>query len=654
MSEQNNNLFRRLTQLFSGGPVVKRKVKKVSPKTNTSSFDLFRKTQSTVYSAAMSAYGTYDRLARYSDFSEMEYTPELSSALDIYSEEVASPDETGSILHIFSDNQRIQEILEDLFIDTLNIDFNLTSWVRNLCKYGDFFLFNDVDPETGVINAYPIPVSEIEREEGYDPDNPLAYRFRWVTQGNQVLESWQVSHFRLLGNDAFLPYGSSVLESARRIWRQLILVEDAMLVYRVVRSPDRRVFYIDVGNVPAEDIPNFMEQAQATLKKSQVVDKTTGRVDLRYNPLSVDEDYFIPVRGGESGTRIDTLSGGTNATAIEDVEYIQKKLFSAIKIPKAYLGYDEGLGSKATLSQEDIRFSRTISRIQRTVISELNKLAIVHLYCHGFSDDDLVDFSLKLSIPSTIAQQQKLEIYRTRFDTIGSIPDGMVDKTWVRKNILKLTDQEIEDIKKGLVEDRLYDLKLESTQLPAQENEGAEPGEDLAGDFGSSFDSGGGGGLDSLFGGDSGGGGAAVPDSPDVPDAAPAEPPAAPSAENASVKRPGSFLKEKDRIKFKINDDSTPIKAQSNVNNILKSLNIKSAPKILSEIDYKNADDEEKKDHLNKKKKKYRQKNSGKMDSTGGVNLAAHTNIGKKDRSGASKPFGSKSDLSESGHLMKS
>jgi len=647
MSERNNSLFRRLTQLFSGGPVVKRKIKKISPKTNTSSFDLFRKTQSTVYSAAMSAYGTYDRLARYSDFSEMEYTPELSSALDIYSEECASPDETGSILHIYSDNPRIQALLEDLFIDTLNIDFNLTSWARNLCKYGDFFLFNDVNPEEGVINGYPIPVSEMEREEGYDPDNPLAYRFRWVTQGNQVLESWQVSHFRLLGNDAFLPYGSSVLESARRIWRQLILVEDAMLVYRVVRSPDRRVFYIDVGNVPAEDIPNFMEQAQSTLKKSQVVDKTSGRVDLRYNPLSVDEDYFIPVRGGESGTRIDTLSGGTNATAIEDVEYIQKKLFAAIKIPKAYLGYDEGLGSKATLSQEDIRFSRTISRIQRTILSELNKIAIVHLYCHGFSDEDLVDFSLKLSIPSTIAQQQKLEIHRTRFDTIGSIPDGMVDKTWVRKNILKLTDSEIEDIKKGLVEDRLYDLRLESTQLP-QEEQPDEAGADLSTDLGSSFDSGGGGGLDSLFGG----GDTPTPDSSAPESAAPAEPapPAADPApaENAAVKRNGSFLKEKEKIRFKISDDTTPIRAQNNVNSILKSLNIKSKPKVLNEIDYKNASKEEKEKHLKKKKKKYRQKNSGKMASTGGYKTDSLQSI-KKDRSAVQgQVFGAKSDLSES------
>lgn len=642
MSERSNSLFRRLTDLFSGGPVVKRKVKKITPKTSASSFDLFRKTQSTVYSAAMSAYGTYDRLARYSDFSEMEYTPELSSALDIYSEECASPDETGSILHIFSDNPKIKEALDDLFIDTLNIDFNLTSWVRNLCKYGDFFLFNDVDPEQGVINAFPIPVSEMEREEGYDPDNPLSYRFRWVTQGNQVLESWQVSHFRLLGNDAFLPYGSSVLESARRIWRQLILVEDAMLVYRVVRSPDRRVFYIDVGNVPAEDIPNFMEQAQSTLKKSQVVDKTSGRVDLRYNPLSVDEDYFIPVRGGESGTKIDTLSGGTNATAIEDVEYIQKKLFSAIKIPKAYLGYDEGLGSKATLSQEDIRFSRTISRIQRTVISELNKIAIVHLFCKGFTEEDLVDFSLQLSIPSTIAQQQKLEIFRTRFDTIGSIPDGMVDKTWIRKNILKMTDTEIEDIKKGLVEDRLYDLKLESTQLPVEDiPEGGEAPADLSSDFGSSIGGGGGGGgLDSLFG-DTGGG---APPAPEPP----SDTPPPPGPENASIRRPNTFLKEKEKLSFKVMDDNTPIKAQSNVNRVLRSLNLPpSKPKILSEIDYKNASKEEKEEHLRKKKKKREASRSGKMPKTGGEDIAASVKVGKGSRSAETKPFGSKSDLSE-------
>jgi hypothetical protein len=301
----------------------------------------------------------------------------------------------------------------------------------------------------------------------------MAVRFRWVTQGNQVLENWQVSHMRVLGNDAFLPYGSSVLEAARRIWRQLILVEDAMLVYRVVRSPERRVFYVDVGNVPPEDIANYMEQVQSTLKKSQVIDRDTGRVDLRYNPLSVDEDYYLPVRGSESGTKIDTLAGGANATAIEDVEYIQKKLFAALKIPKAYLGYDEGLGAKATLSQEDIRFSRTIARIQRTVIAELNKIAIIHLFCNGFEGEDLLDFSLQLSNPSTIAQQQKLELYRTRFEIAQSAAgvEGLVSRDWMRKTLFNMTDDQIKTMKTERIDDKEEDLEVEAVKLPGSESE---------------------------------------------------------------------------------------------------------------------------------------------------------------------------------------
>ena len=481
MAKESKNLFSQLTQLFRSGPVVKRRVRDFRPSAkNTSAFELFRKTQSHVYSSAMSAYGSYDRMARYSDFQEMEYTPEIASALDIYAEESVAPDELGNVLHIYSENQQINRILHELFYDTLNVNFNLTAWVRNMCKYGDFFLFNDVSPDQGVINVYPIAVNEIEREEGFDKDDPLAVRFRWMTQGNQILENWQVSHFRILGNDAFLPYGTSVLEAARRIWRQLILIEDAMLVYRIVRAPDRRVFYIDVGNIPPEEIPNYMEQAQAQLKKNQVVDKTTGRVDLRYNPLSVDEDYFLPVRGSSTGTKIDTLTGGNNTAAVEDVQYIQKKLFAALKIPKAYLGYDEGLGAKATLSQEDIRFSRSINRIQRTIISELNKIAIIHLHAHGFDGPDLLDFELKLTNPSTIAQQQKLELYNTKFTIAQSAVgvEGLVDKRWIRKNIFMMSDDEIRAIEKGLIKDKENALKIEAVKLeeaPPDQQDIGEP-----------------------------------------------------------------------------------------------------------------------------------------------------------------------------------
>jgi hypothetical protein len=475
MSDKDPGLFRKLTQLFRSGPSIKRKVRDFNSKASSrSSLDQFKAAHRDAYSSTLSAYGSFDRMARYSDFSEMESTPEIASALDIYGEETASSDEKGNVLHIYSENRKIRELLRTLFYDTLNIDFNLPMWTRNLCKYGDFFLFNDVSPEYGIVGAYPIPISEVEREEGYNPDDPTAVRFRWMTQGNQVLENWQVTHFRLLANDAFLPYGSSVLDPARRIWRQLILIEDAMLVYRVIRAPERRVFYIDIGNVPPENAAEYLEQARTSLKTNPVINKRDGRVDLRYNPLSVDEDYFIPVRGGDSGTKIESLAGGQNTAAIEDVQYIQKKLFAALKIPKAYLGYDEDIGSKATLAQEDIRFSRTINRIQKTVISELNKLAMIHLYSHGFDGENLIDFSLKLSNPSSIAQQQKLELINTRFEIAGKVPEGMVDKRWVRKNVLGLTDEEILNIEDGMVEDAIQAKDLESAGSPPEGGAGGE------------------------------------------------------------------------------------------------------------------------------------------------------------------------------------
>jgi hypothetical protein len=437
-------------------------------------------------------------------------TPELAAALDIYADETVAQDDKGRVLHIYSDNEKIREILEDLFYNTLNVEFNLRSWARNLVKYGDLFLYNDVSPTHGIINAFPIPVNEIEREENYDPNDPMAVRFRWVTLGNRTLENWEISHFRLLGNDMFLPYGSSIIEPARRIWRQLILIEDAMLVYRVVRAPERRVFYIDVANIPPENVPMYVEEQRKNLRSTQVIDRNTGRVDLRYNPLSVDEDYFIPVRGSESGTKIDTLAGGQNAAAVEDVAYIQKKLFAALKIPRAYLGYDEALSSKATLAQEDIRFSRTINVIQKTMISELNKLAIIHLYAHGFDDEDLQNFTLRLSNPSTVAQQQKLELWRAKFDIASAAPEGQMSKEFIRKEIWGLNDEQCKQIDDQRLREKIVDQTIEAAKPEGGDESGGEEGggEDLFGGGGEETggeeggEEGGEGGGEDLFSGD--------------------------------------------------------------------------------------------------------------------------------------------------------
>ena len=614
MAENNNNLFRRLTKLFRSGPVIKRKVQNFEKSGNntSSAFEAFRKNQSQAYSAAMSAYGAYDRMARYSDFSEMEYTPEIAGALDIYAEETVAADEHGKVLHVYSENSQIRKILEEMFYDTLNVEFNLTAWTRNLVKYGDFFLFNDVHPEYGIINAFPLPISEVEREEGFDPKDPMAVRFRWVTQGNKILENWQVSHMRLLGNDAFLPYGSSILEPARRIWRQLILLEDAMMVFRIVRAPARRAFYIDVGNVPPEEIPNYMEQAQASLKKSSVIDRTTGRVDLRYNPLSIDEDYFIPVRGGESGTKIDEVGGQQITGETTDVEYIQKKLFAALKVPKAYLGYEEGLGSKATLSQQDIRFARTIARIQRTVLAEMNKLAIIHLYCNGYSGEDLLDFDISLSTPSTIAQLQKLELIEKRFSTAGTVAGvaNATDRRWLQKNILRLSDEEIESIRRGLKQDKLFDLELEAVQLDTPEEETPDAG---GGDMFGGEDFGGGG--EEAGGGDIFGGETTTAEEPPTPEPEPA----------------GG---EETLAELRIDDEETPIRVANNIARLTDNL-----------LGEETKSEKFQKEMEQKEKEKKRKRQTKELTNTDQLNIAGKNKGNKDDVSGMKREL---SDLKQS------
>lgn len=460
--------------MFRSGPVVRHKIaggeKAISPE---GSAKAFKKELSSLYVRALASYANYERLSRYSDYNEMEYTPELHSALDIYADEATVKNDEGDVVEITSKNAEIKDVLEALFFDVININFNAWSWMRHFCKFGDLVLFVDATEQNGILNLIPIPINEVEREEGYDIKDPMAVRFRWQTRGNTIIENWQVVHFRLLGNDAYLPYGSSVLEPARRIWRQLILIEDAMLVYRIVRSPERRVFHIEIANTPPEQVDAFIEQVKTQMKRNTIVDSSTGRVDLRYNPLSVEEDYFLPKRG-EQKSQIDTLAGGQFTGDIEDVQYIQSKMFSAIKIPRAYLGYEENLGSKATLAQEDVRFAKTIERIQALFIAELNKIAIIHLFTLGYNNEDLTNFDIKMGSPSTVAAQQRLELWRMRLEVAGMAQEGIFDRGFIYRKIFNLNDKQIAAIKDGKRIDKLEDTLLTSIEQPPA----APPGEE--------------------------------------------------------------------------------------------------------------------------------------------------------------------------------
>ena len=484
----SSTLFKKLTRLFSG-PIVNRRVQMYRQQRrrdldkyknqfqSTSGLQFKKATYNPFDVMQTSQISNQNRSERYMDFDQMEYTPEIASSLDIYADEMTTNTNLQPMLRIECQNDEIKTILTSLYDNILNINFNLFGWSRTMCKYGDFFLYLDIDEDDGIKNVIGLPPQEVERMEGEDPTNPNYVQFQW-NSGGMTFENWQVAHFRILGNDKYSPYGTSVLEPARRIWRQLILLEDAMMAYRIVRSPERRVFYIDVGNIAPQDVEQYMQRIMTQMKRNQIVDSQTGRVDLRYNPLSVEEDYFMPVRG-DSASKIESLPGGTFTGDIDDVKYLRDKLFSALKVPQSYLSRGEGADEdKSTLAQKDIRFARTIQRLQRSVLSEVEKVGIIHLYTIGFRGDDLVSFTLSLNNPSKIAELQELEHWKTKFDVAASATEGFFSSRWISQKLFGLTDDEIVRMQREQFFDRKLQAQLEEAgQIPETSGGGG-------GDFG--------------------------------------------------------------------------------------------------------------------------------------------------------------------------
>ena len=421
------------------------------------------KIESNLYTQAV--YYEPTRLASFYDYESMEYTPEISAALDIYGEESTTVDQNGYMLQIYSESKRIKSILIDLFNNVLDINTNLPMWTRNTAKYGDNFVYLKLDAEKGIVGCMQLPNIEIERlERGMaakaanveEPVENKGLRFKWKAK-DMEFNSWEIAHFRLLGDDRKLPYGTSMLEKARRIWKQLLLSEDAMLIYRTSRAPERRVFKVFVGNMDDKDVEPYVQRVANKFKRSQVVDSQSGNVDMRFNQMAVDQDYFIPVRDPAQASPIETLPGAQNLAEIADIEYIQKKLLTALRVPKAFLGFEEVVGDGKNLSLQDIRFARTINRIQKSMIAEMNKVAIIHLFLLGF-EDELSNFTLGLTNPSTQADLLKIDVWKEKVllykDAVTPI-EGIapVSVTWAKKHVLGFSDEEIKlDLQQQRVE----------------------------------------------------------------------------------------------------------------------------------------------------------------------------------------------------------
>ena len=417
------------------------------------------------------------RLELFSDYEAMDLDPILASALDIYSDESTLKNESGDILDIRSDNEQVREVLHNLFYDVINIEFNLWPWIRSMNKYGDFYLKLNIAEKYGIVGVEPLSTYGVSREEGVDPENPHEVTFN-VEDGSQVttynntniLKNYEVAHFRMLTDSNFLPYGKSMIEAARKIWKQLTLMEDAMLIHRIMRAPEKRIFKVDIGNIPPAEVDNYMQSLINKMKKTPYIDQNSGEYNLKFNMMNMMEDFYLPVRGSDSGTSIESL-GGMEYNAIDDVEYLRNKMMAALRIPKAFLGYEDGVEGKATLAQEDVRFARTIERIQRIVLSELTKIAIVHLYTQGFDKEDLVSFELNLTNPSIVYEQEKIALWNEKISLAESIKGTqLISEDWIYKNIFNMTKDQVNEERARTIEDIKQDFRKQQI-----ESEGNDP-----------------------------------------------------------------------------------------------------------------------------------------------------------------------------------
>ena len=500
----DTSLFGRLARLFSSDVVIRNiggdqlKVADVNQIQTTGKYQtnslidrfnrLYVHNARNVYNPNLN-YQTL-RVQLYADYEAMDTDPIIASALDIISDEATIKNDQGEIVTVKSSDENIQRVLYNLFYDVLNVEFNLWSWTRNMLKYGDFFLKLEIAEKFGVYNVLPYTVYHMIRHEGTDPENPAKVYFQLEPDGitaaadpnyrkrpnskSITFDNYEIAHFRLLSDTSYLPYGRSYLEPARKIYKQVNLMEDAMLIHRIMRAPEKRMFYINVGSIPPTEVDQFMQKTINTMKKTPYVDQNTGEYNLKFNMQNMMEDFYLPVRGGDNSTRIETTKG-LDYDGTTDVQYLQSKLFAALKIPKAYFGYEGDLQGKATLAAEDIRFARTVERIQKILESELTRIALVHLYTQGFTGESLTNFEIKLSTPSIIFDQEKVALLKEKVDLAAQMKDTRMFSTdYIYENIFSMSEDQYIEMRDLVREDTKRAFRI--AQIESEGNDPAKSG----------------------------------------------------------------------------------------------------------------------------------------------------------------------------------
>lgn len=487
--QNESEFFKKITRLFSGPianykrqfPQKPRKKDVYNYNFSSASGALFQKNSNALrlMNNLQKDYSEVNRIDRYLDYNQMEFDPYMATALDIFANEITNHSILEPLLTVECPNDHLKEIITDFFYNIINIEFNLRTWVREACKCGDEFLHLQIKENEGIKNVIRIPQEQMERLEGLDEDNPNYVQFQW-NAGGMTFENFQICHFRIPGNGKFFPYGTSVLEPGRRPWRQLELMINHMIAYRVIRSGDRKVFYLQTGHIHPDEVEQYIEKTITSMKRTEIIDPDAKTVDRRYSPFGVEEDYIIPVRG-DLGSRIENISANTNATAVDDIKLLREQLFAAIKIPQTYLAREEGGGEDQTsLAQKNITFANCIGVIQQHIVSELVKMAQIHLYSLGFRGKDLLSFKLKMASSSKLAQIQELQNFKMKLE-IAQAAEKVINRRWIAERVMGMTGEEY---RRNLIE-RYSDAKFDAMIGSIGKNAENGMGEEFGGDLGS-------------------------------------------------------------------------------------------------------------------------------------------------------------------------
>lgn len=555
----------------------------------------------------------HDLMSRYVDYEEMDDYPEAAAAYNIYADDATQLDgHRRKKVWVTSPDKEIEENLNYMLHKTIRIDEELWEMTRTLCKYGNDFEEILVTDE-GVIGLNYLPPPSVRRIEGprgelygfiQDPrgrfnfstgDFQQLLRARFGKAGNSndkptsvaatnptdkasekavAFEGWEVVHFRLRGKYRRSVYGHGVGEPVRWIWRRLVMLEDSAMVYRLQRAAERFAFYVDVGDLPPQESLAWLNRVRQQFRKKKFVN-AQGKIDLKMDYLSPDDDIYIPVRKGAEGTRVEVL-GAPSWQSVEDIEYFLNKFFTGWVIPRAYIAQDDST-TRAVLSQQDVRFARTVLRVQGAVSDGVSKICRVHLMALGI-DPAEVDYTVHLTIPSTIFELGQLEVMSSRVD-LASRMGEFVSTRWILSEIFDLSDDEISVLMQEREEDQVRSMVSEARAQSAASAEfsGYQPGA-TAGNF--APQPGGGGG----FGGDPGMDPNEDPGMGGMPEQPAEEPPPAPGvAENPGQAFPNTSSGESRRVprqnmlssKFRPQDKKRELREQADARERDKRLHAK-------------------------------------------------------------------------------